>query len=264
MTEEQKISVEVWSARASLNEPGELERRCRNWLGPGEWERALRFRQASSRNQHVVGRGMARRLLTQPSLEEPARIVLDWSDHGKPFIVSPRELIKPFNVTHTEGMVLVGIGNRGLIGIDVERLSRTPDIGLARRFFAAPEVDYVMGKSDPDARRAAFLRVWTLKESFIKAIGTGLSMPLADFAFERIDEPNPSVRMLRRGLAPATNWSFLTFSPADGYLAAIAIGEPGMPVEDAVPRPAGPHEWVLNRFENLLAADRSPIAPPST
>lgn len=235
--------VEIWAAEASASEPGALEQRCRQWLTPEEWEGALRLRQPSGRNQHVVGRGMVRKLLTLRTDVDPAEVVLDRGEKGKPFVVAPVAANRPFNVSHTEGMVLFAAVDRGAIGVDVERLSRKTDVGLAERYFAPAEVDYVFSVRNPEQRMEAFLRVWTLKEAFIKAIGTGLTMPLGDFAFEQIDALRPRVRMLNPNLTDAGNWQFISFVPTPGYIAAVAIrGATG----DCQ------HDLRLQRFETLL------------
>jgi 4'-phosphopantetheinyl transferase len=258
--------IKIWSANASSDHPGELERRCESWLTAEEVERADRFRVLTARNQHVVGRGMARKLLADSAAAAisgtssvsgeyesdraprvtflPNEIVFSFTQYGKPFVIAPEPFIRPFNVAHTDGMVLFAGGHGGSIGVDVERISRRTDVALAERYFAKPEVAYVMDHHDADTKLRAFLRVWTLKESFIKAIGTGLSMPLADFAFEDIDDERPKVRMLNPSLEDGRQWHFMTFSPGDGYIAALAIGDAG---EQAEP------EIGLQRFESLLS-----------
>jgi 4'-phosphopantetheinyl transferase len=67
------------------------------------------------------------------------------------------------------------------------------------------------------------LKIWTLKESFIKAIGTGLAMPLADFAFEQIDSERPTIRMLNPKLESDLHWRFYALEPRPGFLAALAV-----------------------------------------
>ncbi len=235
--------VEIWAAEASASEPGALEHRCRQWLTPEEWEGALRLRQPSSRNQHVVGRGMVRKLLTLRTDFDPKEVVLDRAEKGKPFVVAPEAVNRPFNVSHTEGMVLFAAVDRGAIGVDVERLSRKTDVGLAERYFAPAEVDYVFSERDPEQRMEAFLRVWTLKEAFIKAIGTGLTMPLGDFAFEQLDAVRPSVRMLNPNLTNDGNWQFISFVPNPGYIAAVAIRDTAGECH---------RDLRLQRFETLL------------
>lgn len=250
--------IKVWFANASSDRPGELERRCQTWLTPEERERAGRFRVLTARNQHIVGRGMARKLLANAAAGqgddqtsqtfEPTEIVFSFTQFGKPFVVAPEPLVRPFNVAHTDGMVLCAIrrgGNvGGSVGVDVERISRRTDVALAERYFAKPEVEYVLDHADADGKLRAFLRVWTLKESFIKAIGTGLSMPLADFAFENIDDQRPQVKMLNPLLEDGRRWQFITFSPREGYIAALAVGD-----ADEQSRP----ELDLQRFESLLS-----------
>lgn len=262
------LLIEVWSAAASADLPGALERSCQSWLTAAERQRAARFRKLTTRNQHVVGRGMARRLLAVPPADgtaapplAPADIVLGFTTHGKPFVAAPQRLARPFNVAHTEGMVLFAscpaavtepaapdpaapdAATGAMIGVDVEPLFRRTDVALAERYFAAPEVQYVFDHRDAEARLAAFLRVWTLKEALIKAIGTGLTLPLADFAFEDIDQERPRVRMLNPALGSGDAWQFIRFSPAPGYIGALAWH--AGPTDRAV-------AYRLRSFESLL------------
>ncbi len=220
-------SIDLWCGRASAADPGELESCCEAALCDDERSGAQRYRRLTTRNQHIVGRGMARTLLAGQGVL-PQQIQFSFNAHGKPDVIAPETVKRPFNIAHTEGLVVFAACDSGQIGVDVERLSRATDVNLSRRYFAAPEVDYVMSQDSDEARTTAFLRVWTLKESFIKAIGRGLSIPLADFAFEQIDSPQPSIRMLRPGLGNADDWRFACVSPADGYLAAIATSDLAM------------------------------------
>ena len=73
------------------------------------------------------------------------------------------------------------------------------------------------------ARSRRFCELWTLKESFIKAIGTGLQTPLADFAFEDIDSDTPSIRMLVPELESDLRWQFFSVEPRPGYIGAVAV-----------------------------------------
>ena len=236
--------IQVWHAGSSSSEPGALERCCENWLIQDERTRADRFRQPTSRNQHVVGRGMARRLLGRGRID-PQAICFAAAKHGKPYVTEPAEAQLPFNVAHTDGLVMCGIGNRidDLIGIDVEKLDRRTDPGLANRYFSAPEIRFLEHYQSEADRRNAFLRIWTLKESFIKAIGTGLQTPLADFAFEEIDSERPCIRMLNRRLESNTEWSFMSIEPRPGYIGAVAVGAVSTKQQANV---------TIRRFEDLI------------
>jgi len=207
--------ISVWHAASSSAGPGPLERRCETWLDPSEQERADRFRQPTSRNQHVVGRGMAKRLLSSGSGVDPKSICFAAEAHGKPYVTEPDSARRPFNIAHTDGLVMCGIGGEGqvAIGVDVERLNRRTDPGLADRYFSKPEVQFLQSFRRDQERRSLFLRIWTLKESFIKAIGTGLQTPLADFAFEQIESSSPTIRMLDPKLESDWSWKFYSIEP---------------------------------------------------
>ena len=227
-------SIRVWHATSSSAHPGPIEASCQCWLDEGERARADRFRVATSRNQNIVGRGMARRLLSGDRVD-PRAIRFDVEPYGKPFVVEPTAVKRPFNVAHTDGLVLCGVGTSGhqLVGVDVERLGRRTDPELATRYFSPPEVEYLRQFRNTSERQDVFLRIWTLKESFIKAIGTGLQTPLADFAFEEIDSDSPRIRMLSPELESDLNWKFFCLQPRPGYVGAIAVAC-GESVEDRV------------------------------
>jgi 4'-phosphopantetheinyl transferase len=216
--------VRVWHAASSSAEPGPLERCCEQWLDDNDLKRAQLLRRPTTRNQHIVGRGMARRLLGSDAVE-PQSIRFEVEAHGKPYVLSPDVAKQPFNLAHTDGLVMCGIGDQRheALGVDVERLDRRTDVALADRYFSQPEINYLKGLPGEEARRLAFLKIWTLKESFIKAIGTGLSTPLADFAFDDIDSDSPSIRMLNPNLSSDHSWKFYSIEPRAGFIGAIAV-----------------------------------------
>lgn len=217
-------SVSIWHAVNSSGEPGEVETRCESWLDQPDRDRADLFRRATTRNQHVIGRGMSRRLLSIPDLD-PDSIRFGVEPHGKPVVTGPPAAKHPFNVTHTDGLVMCCLGdsNHQTVGIDVERLSRSTDTSIADRYFSKPEIEFLNRCQNEESRRRTFLKIWTLKESFIKAIGTGLSMPLADFAFDQIDSDRPTIRMLNTNLESDSHWRFYSIQPRPGFIAALAV-----------------------------------------
>lgn len=95
--------------------------------------------------------------------------------HGKPYLPGGEAR---FNLTHCRGLAACAVGQIEC-GVDAEPLGREPGAAL-RRVCAPAERLFVESAPDPGF---AFFRLWTLKESFVKAIGTGLSYPLQDAAF---------------------------------------------------------------------------------
>ncbi len=72
------------------------------------------------------------------------------------------------------------------VGIDVERL-RPVNPGLAERFFTPAEFTSLQAMQ-PDERTEKFIELWTLKESFLKAIGRGLTRNLNSFSVNPVGE----------------------------------------------------------------------------
>jgi 4'-phosphopantetheinyl transferase len=217
-------AVRVWHAVNSSGPPGPIERACQASLDDAELARADQFRVATARNQHVIGRGMAKQLLGSDEVP-PREIRFGVEAQGKPYVAQPAQARQPFNIAHTDGLVVCGIGSTAhrLIGVDVERLHRRTDPALAERYFSQPEVRYLRACRGEAARLRAFLRIWTLKEAFIKAIGTGLHTPLANFAFEEIDSDSPTIRILHPDLESELCWRFFSVEPRPGFVAAIAV-----------------------------------------
>jgi 4'-phosphopantetheinyl transferase len=95
---------------------------------------------------------------------------------GKPFLPAHRSI--HFNLTHSGDWVGCAVGITP-VGIDIER-HKTMEMDIAKRFFHPNETDYV--RAVPQEYTERFFRIWTLKESYIKAIGKGLHCPLDSFS----------------------------------------------------------------------------------
>lgn len=95
--------------------------------------------------------------------------------YGKPYFRDCPHIF--FNVSHSGDMCIVCFSDYE-VGCDVQKMEKA-DLSVAKRFFTAPERDYILNSKDTDA---AFYSVWTLKEAFIKAVGQGLAIPLDSFS----------------------------------------------------------------------------------
>ena len=84
-----------------------------------------------------------------------------------------------FNLSHSENMVVAVFADVE-IGCDIEQIQKA-NILFAKRFFCLSEYNYVLSQPTQRLQCEAFYRLWTLKESFLKAVGAGLSVSLYDF-----------------------------------------------------------------------------------
>jgi 4'-phosphopantetheinyl transferase len=117
------------------------------------------------------------------------------------------------------------------VGIDVERLRPVEDIdGLAAMCFSAPELEAFDGVAQ-DRKVEAFFNCWTRKESFVKAVGEGLSYPLKEFDVTL--RPGESARLLSlEGSAGlGRSWSIVDLRPLAGWTGAVAVERSDAEVE---------------------------------
>ena len=120
------MRIKVWHASSSLHDPGRVEQVCERYLDSDERQRADKFRQPTSRNQHVIGRGMTRRLIGEQTGVDPSEIQFGLQHYGKPFVTAPQHAAQPFNVAHTSGLVLCGLVDDG------DATTNTPSFQLGR------------------------------------------------------------------------------------------------------------------------------------
>lgn len=98
-------------------------------------------------------------------------IKVEIATSGKPYLSSHPHI--HFNLSHCDAGVACGISNTP-IGIDVETVRRIDDY-VVRRVCSASERKILKHSENTDL---AFTIMWTLKESWVKAIGYGLAFPL--------------------------------------------------------------------------------------
>ncbi|XP_060958455.1 uncharacterized protein LOC115699247 isoform X1 [Cannabis sativa] len=83
-----------------------------------------------------------------------------------------------FNISHTSCLIACGVSAEMPIGIDVEEKKRKLKnnvLAFARRYFSSHELDHLAAITDLEIQRQEFLKLWTLKEAYVKALGRGFS-----------------------------------------------------------------------------------------
>lgn len=126
--------------------------------------------------EHILGRS----LLNFGLMKEYGRTwEVEQETGSKPCLKGAEDV--EFNISHTRGLVVCAVADRAL-GVDTERIRPFKE-GLMRRVCSESERGFVLEGRSEAARQERFFRLWTLKESFVKAIGRGLAFPLGDITF---------------------------------------------------------------------------------
>jgi len=111
---------------------------------------------------------------------QPKKIIISKNAYGKPYLTNKRNF--HFNISHSGKWVVCAVGERP-VGIDIEfidQINLETAEKIAERFFSDEEYEDLFTREEKDIL-AYFYEIWTLKESFIKAIGKGLTIPLNSF-----------------------------------------------------------------------------------
>ncbi|MDD6488774.1 MAG: 4'-phosphopantetheinyl transferase superfamily protein [Clostridia bacterium] len=105
-------------------------------------------------------------------------ILFTYGKNGKPSIKEYPNI--HFNVSHSGNFAIAAFAGKET-GCDIEKTEKNIDLKISEMFFCPSECEYINSFDDKDSKINAFYRLWVLKESFIKATGCGLSVPLDSF-----------------------------------------------------------------------------------
>ncbi|HYB94512.1 MAG TPA: 4'-phosphopantetheinyl transferase superfamily protein [Vicinamibacterales bacterium] len=197
-------------------------------LSDDERRRMERFVFDRDRRAFLLTRALVRTTLSRYAPVAPA----DWrfiaNAHGRPEILD-RHAGAPdlrFNISHTDGVIVCAVTIGREVGVDVEHIRRHLTHDVAARFFAPAEVhDLKQLPAEEQAR--VFFDYWTLKESYIKARGFGLALPLADFAF-KLNPPAPPVITFEPALDDdPRSWQFVQDWITPDHRLALAVRREG-------------------------------------
>jgi 4'-phosphopantetheinyl transferase len=184
-------------------------------LEPSEVQRANRFTNEMHRTRFIVRRARTRQILAGVVGREPQELCFDVGEAGKPALPELAALGHSFNVSKSEGVGLVAIVNSPRVGVDLEVVRPGyAGVDVAERFFAVGEVAR-LHRLDPAEQELAFYRCWTRKEAFLKAHGTGLSVPLRDFEVSFESGVRPSLIRCTEALDSPLGWCVVDIADID-------------------------------------------------
>lgn len=186
-------------------------------LAPVELERANLLRRPADRNRVLMARIALRCILGGLVGAPPAALRFSIGGQGKPYLAegTPGPPLN-FNVSHSGAMVLVAVSPNRQVGVDVEVNDPRRDYAaIARRYFDPAECTTLFSLP-PVEQLAVFTAIWTRKEAFLKARGTGIYGGLNRF---RVTVPPTAAALVE---SPETEgWALADIACGPGYAAAL-------------------------------------------
>jgi 4'-phosphopantetheinyl transferase len=223
--------IHLWLASYDEIADERLHAAYRELLDPAERAQEPRFYFARDRRRYLVTRALVRTVLSRYVTIDPKDWVFSTNSYGRPEIanVLPDDSRLSFNLSHTHSLIVLGVTKQRALGVDVENVrSREAAIGVANHYFAPPEVA-TLNAAPGHEQHYRFFEYWTFKESYIKARGMGLSLPLDKFSFHYRHDRAVEIDIDPELADEPARWQFWQFQPSPEYLVAICAERAGAP-----------------------------------
>jgi 4'-phosphopantetheinyl transferase len=219
--DELHAQVQVWLAE--LDHPPRLVEPCADLLSEPARMRIERYRTPELRSRHTVAAAALIDLIRLYTGTPAEQINLTKSELGKPTLTQGMETSRlQFSMAHSRDLAAYAFTADRPVGVDIEEIAAAPTADLLRHCLSEHEREWF--SVVPPARRSeVFYQLWTIKEAYLKAIGTGLSISPAFVEIE--PSPEGGYRFYRPPANTGTLelWAIFPFSPQPAYAGAVVV-----------------------------------------
>ncbi|EJS62886.1 4'-phosphopantetheinyl transferase family protein [Bacillus cereus] len=135
-----------------------------------------KYKHRQSQYQSIIAELMLRTTVMKKYRVKNEEITLKANKYGKPYLLNFSDFF--FNISHSNEWVVLIFSNVP-VGIDIEHI-RLIDINTFQTVLSSEELKHlsILKKED---QLSYFYNLWTLKESYVKTLGKGLSLPFNSF-----------------------------------------------------------------------------------
>ncbi|HET6244463.1 MAG: 4'-phosphopantetheinyl transferase superfamily protein [Bacteroidetes bacterium] len=135
-------------------------------------EKITSFKRWQDRQSSLIGKLLLKEALKRNGYSGNSLQDLKYNHYNRPYFDLPMD----FNISHSEELVICAWSNKGKIGVDVEAIKPIDFNDLKK---AMNEKEWALIQNSTDSLRE-FYKYWSIKESVLKAEGSGLSILLED------------------------------------------------------------------------------------
>ena len=192
-------------------------------LSPEEHTRSTRFVFERDRRQYIVTRALVRTVLSElrPAVGPAAwRFVI--GEFGRPELSPEHDVDLRFNVSHTRGAVVLALSTAERLGVDIEAIDRGLTLDDVSPVLAPAELARLR-RTDVDRLPSELMKYWTLKEAYVKALGSGLSDDIRQIELEL----TPAITVKDTRSPDVGGWFFALQAAPGGHVLALAVQSEG-------------------------------------
>ena len=217
--------IDIWLAFPEEIRHAPLLDTYRALLTEQERQQERRYHFSKDRHRYLITRALVRTVLSKYAAVAPEQWQFTANAYGKPEIANAVPGVEQlsFNISHTDGLVALAITRNQALGIDVEHLrARSAPLDAASQFFTAHEAQALLA-CPAHMQHDRFFQYWTLKESYIKARGMGLSIPLDQFSFDLQRDAEVGISFDPRLDDHPSRWRFWQFRIGSDFLMSLCV-----------------------------------------
>lgn len=146
-------------------------------IDPTRKSRIDKFHDKNDKIRSLIGEILIRTIIIDKFKISNANIQFVRNKFMKPYLNGYPQF--NFNISHSGDFVLCAVDNKP-IGIDIEKIRPINYSKIIKRFFHTNELNYILNQN-PVLQLNHFYEIWTLRESYVKCCGKGLSISLKSF-----------------------------------------------------------------------------------
>lgn len=202
----------------------QLLRRYPDILSTEELQRLEQIAHPEVKRTQLISRAAVRYCLSHYADDiAPSQWQFTRSDKGKPRLKPPAPMLLSFNISHSGHWLAIAVIARAEIGLDVQEYRPTPSpLKMAQRYFHPEEIEQLQAFEN-EQRQELFYRLWTLKEAFFKARGTGIATGLEKIRFHFNQSGTPEATMAAELNEDLRSWSFSHTQLKENYSLSLAV-----------------------------------------
>lgn len=210
--------IALWHARLQCDG----WRRLADPLSEGERSRAATFFFERDARRFIVSHAVLRSLLGRATGTPARELKFKVEPAGKPVLEAPSDWQIHFSLARSDELVLIGLAQHPL-GVDLEWSGRTFDVAAVAAEVLSPREQQALDQLCPADRTKSFLRCWTQKEAYLKAIGTGLQVAPSDVEVSFTPGKRAGLESVAGDARAAARWFVDVAMAREGYIWAVAI-----------------------------------------
>jgi 4'-phosphopantetheinyl transferase len=146
------------------------------YLSEEKRDRIYRFININDSLRTLVGEKLIRLIIAEELGLTVEEILIKNDKFGKPYLSGADDF--HFNISHSGDFVVCAVSCQP-VGIDIEQIQPI-DLNIVNNYFSGQEYEDLMMQNDRN-RLDYFYDLWTMKESYLKAVGSGITVPLDSF-----------------------------------------------------------------------------------